>query len=437
MDKILLIISREYLSRVRKRSFVIMTLLGPLLMAGFVFFTHWSAQKAIDTKYIQVIDVDNRFADAFEDSDETVYTFETDFAMCKKKVIDGISDGLLVIPELDFAKPKGIVFYSINNPSLNVINTLQKRIKSEIESEKLLQSGLDQVIINNLKSNVKISTINWAKGADGESSSATASMAIGYIASFTIYMFIFIYGSMCMKGVLEEKTSRVIEILITTVKPFHVMIGKVIGIAGVGLTQFLLWIILTGAIVTAGASYLSANNNRQEAVTEIRSGNPMIKQSPSVSNDEFGEIKSALKSINIGAVVGAFLFFFFSGYLLYGALFAAIGAAVDSDTEIQQFMFPITIPLLISVVTLSAVIQDPHGSFAFWMSIIPFTAPVVMMMRVPFGVQPWELILSMSLMIIGFIFTQWIGSRIYRVGILMHGTIVNYKVLAKWFFMKN
>ena len=233
-----------------------------------------------------------------------------------------------------------------------------------------------------------------------------------------------------MRGVIEEKNSRIVEVILSSVKPFELMMGKVIGIAMVGLTQFVLWILLTGA-VTMGVSAVMVSDGAEMA--QVAAGDNTIQMEPTLIENAF----SALGAVNFPLVIGAFLFYFIGGYLLYGALFAAIGSASDSDADAQQFIFPVTAPLIVSIISLSIVLEDPHGSIAFWMSIIPFTSPIIMMMRIPFGVAPWELILSMSMLILGFLFTLWIAGRIYRVGILMHGTKVNWKILAKWFMTSD
>lgn len=294
-------------------------------------------------------------------------------------------------------------------------------------------------MLETLDAHVDISTINLSGEGEKESSSIGAT-AIGYISSFLIYIFIFIYGAQCMRGVIEEKTSRIIEVVISSVRPFQLMMGKVIGIAGVGLTQFLLWIILSFAVISAigGVMGAEAMNPRTAQVEQMEAMNiPQDENMNEIQEDVFSKATAAIGSINIPLVIVSFLFFFLSGYLLYGALFAAIGSAVDSDADAQQFMLPVTIPLIMSIIALSAVLNDPNGTMAFWLSIIPFTSPVIMMMRVPFGVPAWELGLSMALMVGGFVFTIWLASRIYRVGILMHGTKVNYKILAKWFMMRG
>jgi len=282
-------------------------------------------------------------------------------------------------------------------------------------------------VIESFEANIDLNTINLSDSGGEQESSSGAATIIGYIASFMIYMFVFIYGAMCMRGVIEEKSSRIVEIVLSSVKPFELMMGKVIGIAMVGLTQFVLWILSTGGISILISVLMSP------VALEMGAANSEM----SSEVDMMATALSALGGINMTLVLSAFLFYFIGGYLLYGALFAAIGSASESDADAQQFMLPVTAPLIISIISLSLVLQDPHGSVSFWMSIIPFTSPIIMMMRIPFGVAPWELILSMLMLILGFLFTLWIAGRIYRVGILMHGTKVNWKILAKWFMTSD
>ncbi len=431
-----LIIAREYTSRVRKKSFIIMTLLAPLLFVGVFGLIFWLSSEGGESKTIEVLDESGLFGETFVSNENNTFVYsQSPLDSAKKHVEMGFIDGLIYIPEVNnLDNPKGIVFYAPGNPSISLIRSIENKIEGEIERVKLIQSGLTKEILEGLKSNVSINSINLSSsGEEKESSSATATI-VGYIAAFMIYMFIFIYGAQCMRGIIEEKTSRIIEVIISSVKPFHMMMGKVFGIAAVGLTQLAMWIVLTSVLASVGINVFAA---REEATNQA---SEMIGQSPSGiehTMDPTTEVISQLNSINIPMTLGAFLFYFIGGYLFYGALFAAVGSAVDSDADVQQFMFPITIPLIAAIVSLSAVLVEPHGSFAFWMSMVPLTSPVVMIMRVPFGVPVWELLLSMGLLVCGFVFTIWVASRIYRIGILMHGTKVNYKVLAKWFMMKN
>ncbi len=441
MNNILLIISREYLSRVKKKSFIVMTLLAPLLFGGFFFIVGWTATKGSDSQTIQVVDESGLFGDVFvSDQDNIIIYTDKSLDEAKKEVQSGDFDGLLYIPSMEIENPEGVVFYAPNNPSIGLVRNLSGKIEGEIEEIKLRNSGIQQEVLDALQANVDISTINLSGDGEEKESSSIGATVVGYVGAFMIYMFIFLYGSQCMRGVVEEKTSRIIEVVIASVRPFHLMMGKVIGIAGVGLTQFILWIVLTMGISTVAGSFFvdNASSMKQQQRDQLEQMNvPQDEVQKEINDNMFTKLTSAVDAINIPMVVVSFLFFFLSGYLLYGALFAAIGSAVDSDADAQQFMLPVTLPLIIAIVMLGAVLNDPNGSLAFWMSMIPFTSPVIMMMRVPFGVPVWELALSMVLMIAGFFFTIWLASRIYRIGILMHGTKVNYKVLGKWIMQKN
>ena len=410
------------MSRVRKKSFMIMTILGPVLFAAIIFIPGWLAMKGGDEKAIVILDPGGNFEGIFSSEDKTDFLYNSinDLEEAKASIISGQYDGLLYIPDLDIDHIDQVTYYASGNPSLSLVGSLRHKVKLEIENQKLRRSGLDQSVLDQLKANVEVNSINLTDSGEKESSSIGASI-VGYISGFLIYMFIFIYGAMCMRGVIEEKSSRIIEVMVASVRPFDLMMGKVLGIASVGLAQFLLWVILTSGIAIAGGMLFGV---------PVDSGGmpPVTTQNPALE-----EITSIAGAINIPLVLFAFVFYFIGGYLFYGALFAAVGSAVDSDADAQQFMLPVSMPLIFSIVMLTVVLNDSNGTLATWLSMIPFTAPVVMMVRVTFGIPVWELILSMLLMIGGFVFMIWVAGRIYRVGILMYGTKVNYKVLAKWF----
>ncbi|RLD23431.1 MAG: hypothetical protein DRI71_05355 [Bacteroidetes bacterium] len=241
-----------------------------------------------------------------------------------------------------------------------------------------------------------------------------------------------IYGSQVMRGVMQEKTSKIVEILVSSVRPFHLMMGKILGIAAVGLTQFVLWIVLTVSIISFVAPMITDGG-----VEDMAAAQSELAQSPEAQNELLAAIDEVVNNINIPLLVGSFFFYFLAGYLFYAALFAMIGAVVDSEADTQQFMLPIMLPLIASMMFLGVIIKDPSGPIAFWMSIIPFFSPIIMMIRIPFDVPLWELALSMFLMVAGFIGTTWMAGRVYRIGILMHGAKVNYKVIFKWLMMKN
>jgi len=429
MNNIWLIIKREYLSRVMKKSFIIMTFLAPLIFVGVFALIGYLSSRGGESKTIEILDQSGLFLDTFESdsTDDEQYVY-VDFSLdsAKSRVSNEHIDGLVYIPVIsNLDSASGVTIYAPGNPSIKLTSFVERRIEKKIEDIKLVRSGLDSAIIASLDADINISSINLTDSGEEKQSSSKAATVVGYISAFMIYMFVFIYGAQCMRGVIEEKTSRIVEVILSSTKSFHLMMGKVIGIASVGLTQFAMWIILSMVLGTVGLSLAGFSDMQEMKEAQAASGNDMV------------EILTALESIDVSTTVFAFVFFFLGGYLLYGALFAAVGSAVDSDADAQQFMFPITIPLIASIASLGVVLVEPNGGFAFWMSMVPLTSPVVMMMRVPFGVPMWELALSMALLVGGFIFTIWLASRIYRVGILMHGTKVNYKVLAKWFFQKN
>jgi ABC-2 type transport system permease protein len=431
MNKIFLVIQREYLTRVRKKSFIIMSIIGPLLIASLWAIPIWLATRDTEVRTIDVVDESGYFVNKFPANESLNFNFiDLDIADAKKMLDDKQSYGLLYIPSINIDNPQGITFFSEKNPSIDVIGNLERILKNNVEEMKLDRSSIDKETLDNLKANISIDTINLTESGEKTGSAGLATV-IGYIAAIMIYFFIFIYGIQILRGVIEEKSSRIIEIIVSSVRPFQLMMGKIIGVGAVGLTQFLIWIFLGFGITTVVGSYFNVNQNE-----------PIVASADvSASQDEgtqfVAEIFNSLDAINIPLLLFAFLFYFLGAYLLYGSLFAAVGSAVDNDTDAQQFQLPITIPLIFSLIVLSAILREPDGSFAFWLSIIPLTSPIIMMMRIPFGVPYWEIILSMSLLIVGFIFSTWLASRIYRIGILMHGAKVNYRILGKWLFMKN
>lgn len=431
MNKILLVIQREYLTRVRKKSFIIMSIIGPLLIASLWAIPIWLATRDTEQRTIDVVDESGFFVDKFPENESLNFNYiNLDIAEAKKKLTDNNTYGLLFIPPIDIDNPRGITFFSETNPSIDVIGSLERVLKNNIEEMKLVRSSIDRETLEGLKADVSIDTINMTDAGEKAGSAGVATV-IGYIAAIMIYFFIFIYGIQILRGVIEEKSSRIIEIIVSSVRPFQLMMGKIIGVGAVGLTQFLIWIFLGFGITSVVGSYF--NINRNETIV----AGAHMNEAQDENAELVAEIFNSLETIDIPLLLFAFLFYFLGAYLLYGSLFAAVGSAVDNDTDAQQFQLPITIPLIFSLIVLSAVLREPDGNFAFWLSMIPLTSPITMMMRIPFGVPFWEVMLSMFLLILGFILSTWVASRIYRIGILMHGAKVNYRILGKWLFMKN
>jgi len=441
MRNIFLVLRREYLVRVKKKSFLIMTILGPLLFVGGYAAVFWVALGSIDLKTVQVLDESGLFKNEFKDSKTIKFNYiSTSVDSAKAQFKKGSNNALVYIPANVIAEPKSVRIYAAKNVSLELKSEIEGVIEKEIEEIKLSRAGITHKILEDSRVNVDSETISLNDEGEKTSSSGAATI-IGGICAFLIYMSVFIYGTQVMRGITEEKTSRIVEVIISSVKPFQLMMGKIIGVALVGLTQFVLWILLTISLTSAATAIL--NRQLPEDAKEITQEMGKVQgQMPSgnmggsnVANP-VEEVLGAVGSLNIPLILGCFLFYYLGGYLLYSALFGAVGAAVDNDADTQQFMLPITLPIIFSFVFAQFVLRDPDGSLAFWTSIIPFTSPIIMMVRIPFGVPAWELALSMTLLVLGFMGTTWLAARIYRVGILMYGKKVSYKELAKWIFYK-
>ncbi len=441
MRNIFLVLRREYLVRVKKKSFLIMTILGPLLFVGGYAAVFWVALGSIDLKTVQVLDESGLFKNEFKDSKTIKFNYiSTSVDSAKAQFKKGSNNALVYIPANVIAEPKSVRIYAAKNVSLELKSEIEGVIEKEIEEIKLSRAGITHKILEDSRVNVDSETISLNDEGEKTSSSGAATI-IGGICAFLIYMSVFIYGTQVMRGITEEKTSRIVEVIISSVKPFQLMMGKIIGVALVGLTQFVLWILLTISLTSAATAIL--NRQLPEDAKEITQ--EMGKVQGQMPNGNMGgsnvanpveEVLGAVGSLNIPLILGCFLFYYLGGYLLYSALFGAVGAAVDNDADTQQFMLPITLPIIFSFVFAQFVLRDPDGSLAFWTSIIPFTSPIIMMVRIPFGVPAWELALSMTLLVLGFMGTTWLAARIYRVGILMYGKKVSYKELAKWIFYK-
>ena len=436
MNKILLIIKREYLSRVRKKSFIIMTILGPVLMAGLILAPILLMDSSYEEiKEIWVCDENNLFESQFKDVDGTDYKFfKNDLFQVKDRFIKSDGYALVYIPKFENQNidllESSVKVYVHKPMSLSNQNQISNNIESVIESIKLKEEGLTRDIIDRTRSNVNLNTIILGESGSEKTGSTEVSMGVSMFGGFLIYIFIFLYGAMVMRGVMEEKNSRIVEIIISSVKPIQLMMGKIIGIALVGFTQFALWVSLTFVISSVATALLV--NPADINPLDMANGSEMLIQESDMNQDGLASVFEQLESINITFLLAMFLFYFIGGYLMYGALFAAVGSAVDSETDSQQFMLPITIPLIFSFIALQTILENPDSSLAFWCSIIPFTSPIVMMGRLPFDPPLWEVGLSMLLLIVGFIFTSWLAGRIYKVGILMYGQKVNYKTLWKW-----
>jgi len=434
MNKIWLIMRREFLNRVQKKSFLIATILLPLifpLLMAILVYAAIEQKKHASKDVVYYVDDSNRFV---PDTAKYIFRkFPGPIDDAKKAFQHDQSHGLLYIPNFDLSKPQGITLYTKVNPSPNELGDLEGMLENQVKELKMVKFNINQKLLDSIKTDISIRTINISEEGHEETSNTNVLFGIGMACGIMMYIFIFIYGAQIMQGVIEEKTSKVVEVIVSSVKPFQLMMGKIMGLASVGLLQFLIWIILITTLSSVVLGFFGLEMPQQQMMNEMNQQYPDAQ----LQNQGMIEVMKLISEIPFGYLIFNFLFYFLGGYLLYGALFAAVGSAVDSPAEAQQFMFPITIPMLIAYFGLfTFILDDPHGSISIWLSIIPFTSPIAMMGRIGFGVPTWQLILSMLSLIGGFIFTTWVAGRIYRVGILMHGTKINYKVMAKWFMMK-
>lgn len=431
MRKVLLVIQREYLARVKKKSFLIATLLTPLIFPAIMGVFVWIATEEKENQALRIIEVVDESGLFFMESSEQ-YAFSSsadDLEAAKALVKSGERYGLLYLPAFDLTAPKGIQYYGLENPSTSLVSYLESSLKRKIEDQRLFAKGIDPAILKEIRTEVVLQSLTLGEAGEETINDATVNYALGFLSGILIYLFIFIYGNQIMQGVIEEKSTRIVEILVSSLKPFQLMMGKIIGIGAVGLTQFLIWVLLIGTLSTVVMGVLGMQMPQQQA---MELANPeLMANAPDPG--ELGTILQVLSGIDFVTLVVAFVCYFLGGYLLYGSLFAAVGAAVDAPSDAQQFMFPITIPLLIAYMGLFVfVLQDPTSSTSFWLSIFPLTSPIAMMGRISFGVPFWELALSLSLLVGGFLGTTWLAAKIYRIGILMHGTKPSYALLWKW-----
>ncbi len=537
MNKIIHIIQREYLSRVRKKSFIIMTILGPLLFAAMIMapifisriedssrrqiavidsssiFDYTKILKEVvylntlqlrtdlikinpnvarenetfrvmaeqldaivvqrDENMVENIKItlrnnlsklqfNNRISKAVADS---VYQHHAayydlliqEFESVRGKIPDDGNTSFVYV-DMSVEQAKKVIendgFYAVVFIPQNILASQQIQILSKkafpiglrthitasieraIEKHKMIEVGISMQDLSRIKTKINAQTIQLTESGEMKESRSEIPMVVGYLSGFLIYFAIFFFGAMVMRGIIEEKSNRIIEVILSSVKPMQLMFGKIVGVGLVGLTQFLLWIVITVSLVQVVGTALTETpkiHQELQAVEMFDIGGMHEAVAEQPNNPSV--LASALKSIsviNFPVVLGLFLFYFIGGYLLYGAMFAAVGAAVDNEADTQQFMLPITIPLVIGLIVMLNVMNNPDSTIAYWFSIIPFTSPIVMMVRVPFGVPVSDVLLSMLLLILTFVFMAWVAARIYRAGILFYGSKISWKDLWKW-----
>ncbi|MBK3517492.1 ABC transporter permease [Carboxylicivirga marina] len=444
MSKISLIIQREYTTRVKKKSFIVMTIIGPILFGAMMVLPGWFASmENTGEKTIAIVDQTSKYTNQVKDTEYLKFHWldNSNSEAIGSSFKDDGYDAYVMIEDDLLANPDAIKIYSDKQVTIDVKEYISRNLERHLEKEKLNSyeiDGLDNIIqtIHDVRVNIKMIKI----GKDGEEkeSSEIVVMIAAIFFAMLIYMFVLVYGMQVMRGVMEEKTNRIVEVIVSSVKPFQLMMGKIIGIALVALTQFMLWVILTLMIATGINAIFSGSSNQNNSQSAI--GIEQTIGDQQMADDRVAEIGESINNIfdkiltlDLWANLLSFVFYFLGGYLLYASLFAALGAALDNEADSQQFVMPVMMPLILSIYVAMAAFRSPDGDLAFWFSMIPFTSPVVMMARIPFDPPVWQLILSMIILVGTFVFTTWFAGRIYRTGILMYGKKVSYKELWKWF----
>lgn len=437
MNKTWLIIRREYLSRVRKKTFILSTLLTPLLIVGILGAIIFITVKNVRNEKVAVVDPAGFFKSSLQSSKSVTYDFTTDVDT-GNFVARGYS-AILIAPHTGINRSGNLQL--ITEKSLNRFanGKIEKDVSTALENNMISKElKIDPQLIDSIKNRadrIRIDPVKKSEIGKGTRNNFDVASAVGYVTAFLIYITIIIYGMMVMRGVMEEKTNRIAEVMVSSVKPFQLMLGKIIGIGAVGLTQFLMWIVLIAAFTTIASSFIPP-----DVLEQVKAANenlPGTSQQTSEAVQNLARAQASLSSVNWPMVVFCFIFYFLGGFLFYASLFAAVGSAVNEDAQdAQSLSIPITLPIVLGIFLMLNSINDPIGPMATWSSIIPFFSPIVMMSRVPFGVPDtvpfWQLGLSMVLLVLGFLFTTWLSARIYRTGILLYGKKPTLKELAKW-----
>lgn len=447
MNKTFIILKREYLTRVSKKSFIVTTLLVPIFMVALMVIPTWLATR--DDKQertIAVYDESTLFLGQLGEEGYTRYHFvdQDTYNKTKENLASSEFYALLYIPgniyttsRAQLSSPKQVPF--------ELAEQIERKLSQVIENDKRQKiiegtgiPDLEQKLAST-KTRVSVSTMKVTETGEEKKSSSMVAFIASYGMGFIIYFFVFMYGSMVMRSVMEEKKNRIVEVIISSVKPFQLMSGKIIGTALVGLTQVGIWIII-GIVGLSLAKGFLTPESAQEMSQNIMQSQPqmgMMQPDMSEAQNQIAEVIEMIGNLNLPLIIFGFIFYFLGGYLFYSSLMGAVGAAVDNDEDSQQLVFPVTFPLILSIILLFSISKNPEGAVAFWASIIPFTSPICMLARLPYGVPAWELLLSMFLLIITLVGIIWVAAKIYRTGILMYGKKVNLKELYKWLTYKG
>lgn len=438
MNKIWLIIKREYLTRVRNKTFILSTILLPLFFIGFIFASAYFSIQSEEEQKVAVADSNGIFKNSFQNDKYITYEFPTDVNADNFKE-KGYS-AFLKIPRNYDSSADSISLISDKQLGVNAEEKIKDQINNAIRNKAFLQNNIDRRILDSINKIDEDRLYKFSpvikQGNKTEQSNSGLSYGIGFGSGILIYMTLFIYGAAVMRGVMEEKMNRIAEVIISSVKPFQLMMGKILGIAAVGITQLLIWIVLIIGLSSVTSIFLSPDTLQHAQAINSTMGGATGNSSAAMN---FLTAKSTFLSANWGLIIPCFLFYFIAGYLFYASLFAAVGSVVNEDPqEAQSLMLPITMPIILSFIIMTTAAGKPDAPISVWGSMIPFSSPIVMMARIPSGSVPaWQIAVSMISLVAGFILTTMLAAKIYRTGILLYGKKVTFKEMGKWLFRKS
>ncbi len=437
MGKIGIIAAREFNERVKKKSFIITTILMPLFFVALMFVPALMMNiKSDEAKEVIVVDQSGLIGDRLvSDGQLTFSPSEKSFEELRDEAHEVF--GILVVGSDIATNPSNLQLFAYESSTINIEQAITDQVRTIVESEKLKEYNIEDIdaILEAIKTPVSIQVKQLDESGDAKESSSILNIALAYIFGFLIYMFVFLYGNMVMQGVIEEKSTKVMEVMVSSVKPFQLMMGKILGIASVAVTQFAIWVVFILVVGGAAMSLLGVDE-MMAAASSASAMDPAAMMGaagvPSLDDETLSIIRTVTDPGYLLRILGGFLIYFVGGYLLYAAMFAAVGSAVDNEKDTNNLQMPITIPLILGIFVMMSAMQEPHGPLAFWFSMIPFTSPIVMMVRLPYGVPGWELALSVGLLVVTFVGMVWLAGKIYRVGVFMYGKKPTMRELLKW-----
>lgn len=437
MSKISIIAGREFTERVRKKSFIFTTILMPIVFVGIMFVPMLMSNIKSETKEILVVDQSGFIAERLESNATIQFT-------PSESTVEEVAEehpnvfGLLMIGSDVIANPSNVELLTYESSTVAIEAEIAGQISKVIESEKLKAYNIENIdsILADIETHVSLKVKQLDDKGVAKDSSSTLNTILAYIFGFLIYMFVFLYGNMVMQGVIEEKSNKVMEVMVSSVKPFQLMMGKILGIASVAVTQFCIWVVFILAVGAVALNMLGFDE-MMAAAQQATAMDPTALAAagatmPAMDYDTLAIINTISNPAYLLRILGGFLIYFIGGYLLYAAMFAAVGSAVDNEKDTNNLQLPITIPLILAIFVMMSVMNDPHSQLAFWFSMIPFTSPIIMMVRLPYGVPGWELALSIGLLVVTFIAIVMLAGKIYRVGVFMYGKKPTFKELFKW-----